>query len=309
MFGYFRPFDSNLTQAETQLFSAHYCRICYCLRSLGGQFARFFTTFDVAVYSMILSLHGGDDPPFFPCQRLGKANMRHFEKDAMGNKLAQLTMISFAEKFRDDAYDGNQSAKEKFVAAFFSKLIKRAQQAMLDLAKTSFEGTERINALQNARAPIDEVLGAYGDMCVDSFKLICPLSDAQQELIRSLSEWIFFVDMACDYNEDCQNKTYNGLVAEGCNTFVEYFDKHYVEFVQLEKRVTDKLVSALALARENTRRWNTLYKIIINAIDNVIPQLVQGVDIKYHYFRELIKRHRHLRRTQSSKKRLGEYAP
>ena len=55
MYGYFRPKASGLTTPERRLFFGYYCRVCYCLRLLGGQTARFFTTHDMAVYSIILS--------------------------------------------------------------------------------------------------------------------------------------------------------------------------------------------------------------------------------------------------------------
>ena len=65
MYGYFRPHNSYLTSAETNVFHSHYCRVCYCLRLIGGQACRFCTTYDAAVYSMIINLQKGEDnPPF-----------------------------------------------------------------------------------------------------------------------------------------------------------------------------------------------------------------------------------------------------
>ena len=85
MFGYFRPYHANLTNSEKRLFDSYYCRICYCLRILGGQLARFFTTYDGAIYSMIVDLQTKNTPPpHLPCERVGKRNLKYFQADEDG---------------------------------------------------------------------------------------------------------------------------------------------------------------------------------------------------------------------------------
>lgn len=309
MFGYFRPYQANLTQAELQLFNGYYCRVCYCLRLLGGQAARFFTTFDVAVYSMLINLQKRDEnPPYLRCQRLGKKNMNLFADDEIGLKLARLTFISFGEKFRDDMLDGN-AKKTKLVASFFSRPIKEAVEKEPLLAQIAKEGTDEINRLQDGGFPLFEVLASYGDMTVKSFSQFLPLSAQTEEAVKALSEWIFFIDMICDYGEDYESGSYNGLKTDGCPKFTDYFNLHYREFLEIEKAVTDKLLNALEGVRDNSRLWNTLYKIILQAVDNVIPAVIEGKDVQYHYFKELRKSHKQLRQLQKDKKRLGEFHP
>ena len=304
MFGYFRPYRANLTKLEEQLFNAYYCRVCYCLRSIGGQRARFLTTFDAAVYSLILNIQKGEsDPPALPCQRIGKSNMKLFSSDETGMKFAYLTLVSFAEKFRDDLIDG--SGKSKFAAALYSKPVKKAQKAEPELAKIAFEGTNEINALQDSNAPLFDVLAAYGNMAIKSFSEFMPLSKETAELIRRVSEWIFFIDMLCDYDEDYADGSYNGLKKEECKTFSEYFDNYYVEFTEIERTVTDRLVAALYAVKDGSRRWNALFKIIMYSVDNVIPSIIGGEDVKFHYFKELRHNHRELIRRKRDKKRLG----
>ncbi len=305
MYGYFRPFRAGLTRAEAELFRAHYCRVCYCLRLLGGQSARYLTTYDIAVYSLLLQLGREGEPPLLMCQRLGKKNMRLFSGDETGLKLARLSMISFGEKFRDDELDG-ESFKEKAARAFFRKRILRAAKEEPELAEIARSGTDEINRLQDANAPIFAVLKAYGDMAVRSFSCFRELSAAEEELFRSLSEWIFFLDMVCDYGDDFASGAYNGLKTEGCPTFSAYFDRNYIGFLQLQKAVTDRLVSALFAVKEKTRRWNVLYKVILFAADTVIPSVIEGEDVKYHYFKELRRAHRALKDLRKSSKRLKE---
>ena len=234
--------------------------------------------------------------------------MNLFTDDEIGLKLARLTFISFGEKFRDDLLDGN-AKKTKLVASFFSRAIKESGIAEPRLAEISRVGTDEINRLQNGGASLFEVLSAYGDMSAQSFSDFFPLTPQTEEAVRAISEWIFFIDMLCDYGEDYQNGTYNGFKTEGCPTFVDYFNSHYRDFLEIEKAVTNRLLSALEGVRDNSRLWNTLYKIVLQAIDNVIPSLIEGKDVQFHYFKELRKSHKQLRQLQKDKKRLGEFHP
>lgn len=305
MFGYFRPYQSDLTQGELNLFSAYYCRICYCLRILGGQFARFFTTYDVAVYSIIINLQKGEEhPPVLPCERLGTKNMKAFENDQTGLKFARLSLISFGEKFRDDAIDEG-GGKTRLVAKFFKKTIDAARQAEPEMTQVGVEGIAKINALQNQGAPVLEVLAAYGDMAIKSFSTILELTPETAALIKSVSEWVFFVDMICDYEEDYKSNAYNGLLTPGLPTFVDYFNVKYNEFMALEGKITGNMVNALLNAKQDTRLYNTLFKIIMNAVNTVIPYAIEGKDISYHYFKDVWERYSQMHNLKSEIRRLG----
>ena len=304
MFGYFRPYHSNLTNSEKRLFESYYCRICYCLRILGGQLARFFTTYDGAIYSMIVDLQTkASNPPHLPCERFGTKNLKHFEHDEIGLKVARLSLISFGEKIRDDEIDKNYF-KAKLGSLLFSKTILKAAEAEPIIAMSSYLGTERINELQNANSDIMEIFSAYGDMAVLTISELSPLTEKSEELVRSVSEWIFLVDMICDYDEDYKHGTYNGFKTEGFATFSEYFDTHYVEFLEIVNKISDRLVNAIMAVRENSPLWNTLYKIIINAVNTVIPNRIMGKDIEFHYFSDLFERIRTNKKMKNDIKRL-----
>ena len=305
MYGYFRPYHSNLTHTERQLFNSYYCRICYCLRIVGGQLARFCTTYDGAVYALILALQSKEAaPPVLPCERLGKKNLKLFRDDEVGIKFANLSLISVGEKIRDDRIDKNDF-KTKVTSAVFSRAIDKAKAAEPDLAKGSFEGTDRINALQDGGAPLESVFSAYGDMAAESFSHFLSMTKETEELVRSVSEWIFLVDMVCDYNEDYERGTYNGFKTEGLATFSEYFNIHYKEFLSIAGAVTDRMIAALMAVRDDSRVWNTLYKIIIYASDTVIPAAIRGEDVEFHYFSDIFERINENRSYNKDIKRLG----
>jgi hypothetical protein len=126
-----------------------------------------------------------------------------------------------------------------------------------------------------------------------------------EELVRSVSEWIFLVDMVCDYAEDYAGGTYNGFKTEGLPTFADYFNVHYLEFLKISGDVTDRMVSALMAVRDDSVTWNTLYKIIIYAVDTVIPAAIEGQDVEFHYFPDLFERIAENRKFDQDIRRLG----
>ena len=266
--------------------------------------ARFCTTYDAAIYSLILALQSHEkQPPVLPCERIGSKNLRLFAEDEVGLKLARLSLISVGEKFRDDRIDSG-SLKTKIISAPLKGAIEKAKAAEPEIAKGSFEGTERINELQNANAPLSEIFAAYGDMAVGSFSRFLDMTPETEELVRSVSEWNFFMDMLCDYDDDYKSGSYNGFKTEGLSTFKEYFDLNYQDFIAVANAVTGRLVTALLAVRDDSRIWNTLFKIITHAVDTVLPDAIEGRDVSFHYFPDLFERIRENRRMNRDIKRL-----
>lgn len=266
--------------------------------------ARFFTTYDGAIYSMIVDLQTKTTPPpHLPCERFGKKNLRFFEEDEVGLKFARLSLISFGEKIRDDQLDKNHF-KAKLGSLLFSKIINKAKEAEPNMANDSYQGTEKINKLQETNQPIMEIFAAYGDMAASSISHFIQMTKETEELVRSVSEWIFLVDMICDYDEDYKNGTYNGFKIEGIATFGEYFDTNYQEFLEIVSSISNRLYNAIMAVRDNSELWNVLYKIITYAINTVVPNAIMGKDIEFHYFSDLFERIKKNKKLKKDMKRL-----
>lgn len=305
MFGYFRPYHANLTQRERQIFNSYYCRVCYCLRIVGGQMARFCTTYDAALYALVLALQTKEPaPPALKCERLGKKNLKEFNDDEIGLKLARLSLISVGEKLRDDRLDKNNFAT-RTVCLPLSKAIKRARADEPEIAESSFAGTERINELQNSDAPLSEIFAAYGDMAYASFSRFAELTPETEELIRSISEYNFLVDMVVDYDDDYNSGAYNGFKKVGCPTFCDYYNSGYQQFTKIAGEVTDRLMRAVMAVRDDSKVWNTVFKIISHALDNVLPSAILGKDVGFHYFKDLFWRIGENSKLNKDIKRLG----
>lgn len=305
MFGYFRPYDSGLNRKQARLFGAYYCRLCYCLRILGGQACRAMTTFDLALYSMILDLYtGAPHPSKMKCQRILTSNMNQFQSDETGLKLARLALIGFGEKFRDDELDGD--GKTKVLSALFSKHVREAREKEPEIAAISREGTDRVNLLQNSDADLFEVLHAYGDMVAAVFDQFADLPDRFRVLFASVAEWTFFIDMLCDYAEDYKSGSYNYFKTDGCPDFGSYYDKHYPSFIEIEEKVSSRLIAAVKGVSTADSLYYTIYKILMHSLDTVVPALIREEDVTWHYLRELLKQRKNIMLDRSLLKKYGE---
>lgn len=307
MFGYFRPFEAMSHSAERRAFTAHYCRLCYCLRSLGGQKARAFTTFDATIYGMIYCISTKQpSPPFMPCEKIKKNNMRRFSSDELGMKLARISLIAFGEKLRDDKIDGDHRFKTAFVNLLYGRMIRRAEETESEITENSRKGTDSINELQAAGAGLHEVLGAYGRSVAGTFLCVGEMSEDGYNLIRALAEWTFFVDMLCDYDEDAAEGKPNTLYVPGCPTLRDYFDNNYEFILKENKRITDAVMEPLVRLENGTNDWKALHTIIVHALDTVVRELVGGEDIKFKYFKELGKNYKSMHENNKQRKKIGE---
>ncbi len=289
MYGYFRPFESKLSVGERKIFHSYYCRICYCLRGLGGQKLRALTTFDVAIYSIIYSIAtGAPRPPFLSCEKIRRRNVRKFKDDEVGKRFAQMTLIAFGEKFHDDELD-NQGRGLFFAKLLFGRSIRKARESQPKLFEINRAGMDKINALQEQKADVFEVLGAYGDVLYESFRELGVEQPEFLSIFKNIAEWTFFVDMICDYEEDYKNKTYNAFYDEDCKTLKEVFDKKYAEILRVNTNLSNRIINSLNAVNNDSIEWKIVYRILEYSLNTVVLNMLEGKDVKFHYFKELRK--------------------
>ena len=300
MFGYFRPFDAVYSWDSRHAFCAHYCRLCYCMRGIGGQVARGLTTFDIAVYSLILNISTGGQPPaFFDCQKIRKDNVRYFSKDKIGMKLAYLSFLAFNEKIQDDLVDGNVK-RGKFMYSLFKKAIKKSKEAEPELDKLVHDNLAKLYAIENGDSPTTEsLLECYGNGMVEVFSTLGDIPDGAKKLYKAIAKWTYFVDMLCDYDEDFATGALNTLKREDCPTLLSLFDKEYAYLMQINQDISNDILEGLESIRTNSTEWTALYEILTYALNNVISGLLNGKDVTFHYFKEY---HRNVKIVQNQHK-------
>ena len=288
MYGYFDFKKAYLRNNERAVFTCYYCRLCYCLWNKGGQKARYLTTYDATLYNLILTLAGVDTrPPYLSCERVKTNNKKRFRDDIMGNLIADLAIIGFAVKVKDDETDGE--GKRAFVAnLFFKKLIKRTSEKYRDLYDKSYASILALDELQRNHAPIEDALRLYGQTMEDSFHYFFDLEERYLRAINMLARWSFLIDMIDDYNDDVKKKAVNSLFREDSPTVDVLFKKHYCELVPIVRNVMEELKRAVRdIACEETE-WIILNKIIGHSLATLIPDILDGKDVRYHYFRDMI---------------------
>ena len=289
MYGYFRPFESKLSVAERKLFHSYYCRLCYCLRYVGGQKSRCLTMFDVALYSIIYSIATGEPrPPFLSCEKIGKKNMLQFKDDTTGQMFAHLTLIAFGEKARDDQLDGNKM-RAFFVNALFKKQFAKAKAQYPKLAELSFDGTEEINRLQDGGEELFTVLKAYGDSGREIFREMGIQDERFLDVYDAIMQWTFFIDMLCDYEDDYKEKAYNAFHDPACPTLQKLFDKHYAFILESNLKISKDIVNSLNAINDDSMEWKIVYRVMEYSLNTVAFNLLEGKDVKFHYFKELRK--------------------
>lgn len=287
MYGYFNHKKSHLNDNEYTVFTCYYCRLCYCLWNKGGQKARYLTTYDAVVYNLILAIAGFDQcPPHFPCERVKTNNKKKFKDDKMGNLIADLAVIGFAIKVKDDEVDGD--GKRAFIAnLFFKKIIKNTVESHRELYEKSYASIAAMDRLQR-HAPIEEVLCLYGKIMEDSFHYFFDLEEKYLRVFNAIAQWSLLIDMLDDYDDDFKKKTVNSLYREDSPTIKELFQKHYYELIPLVQGVSQNLKEALEAIESDMVEWIVLTKILQHSLATLVPDILSGVDVRYHYFRELL---------------------
>lgn len=251
------------------------------------------------IYSMAAGL---PTPPVFRCEKLSKAGMRISEKDELAMRFVRGILVALGEKMRDDKQDGD-GAKAGLLRLMAGKIIKDAQQKEPELSRVTYEGIEQINRLQEACVSISELLEAYGQTMVNSLACIGEVSEEYRQLQSAIAAWTFYVDILCDYDEDYKDGKFNPLKKDGAPTLDKLFDTEYAMLFNLNREVCGRVVNALNACKSNSTEWYAVRGILVHAMTTVVPDILDGKNVKFKYFHELTK---NLRAMKKTRKRFDE---
>lgn len=286
MYGYFDVKNVYLKNDERSVFMSYYCRLCYSLWARGGQKARYLTTYDAAVYNLVLALAGADKrPPIFPCQQVRLENRRYFEKDPNAGFLADSVILAFAVKINDDCDDGDKG--RAFVCrTLFGRMIKRVVKKNAELYEKSVKAIRNMDELQRGGADLKTVLEAYGKAVSCAFTYAYDMEEKYVRTIELIAQWTFFIDMLDDYDDDVKKGAVNTLVRDGCATRAELFDKHYNELIPVIADLENELNNAVNAIKSEEAEWVVLHKIIGHSLATLVPAILNGKDVRFHYFKD-----------------------
>lgn len=157
------------------------------------------------------------------------------------------------------------------------------------MTAASFDGTAEINRLQSENAELGVLLNTYGDVVAKSLLCVGEVDERYVELYKSIAAWTFYIDILCDYDEDHRKNQFNPLVESDKPTLTELFNVRYAEMLTLNGRVCGRVISALDAVNDGSAEWQTLHGILIHALETVVPDLLDGRNVKFKYFKELFK--------------------
>lgn len=285
MYGYFNLIESCLKNNEKVVFNSYYCRLCYCLWNKGGQKARYLTTYDATVYNLIMAVAGQDNrPPCFVCERIKTNNKKYFKDDPIGYIIADLSILGFIIKTRDNEADGDR-LKAFFANLLFHKLFKKTISSNQSLFEASCSTIAEMDKLQQANGSIEEVLSLYGLTMENSFRHFFDAEDIYFNCINRVARWTFLLDMIEDYDDDYRLHRPNSLMQEDSKTIAELFNKHYFELIPFFRKEMDELKKALLTIKNDTVEWIVLNKLVRHSMATLIPNVLNGKDISFHYFK------------------------
>ncbi len=289
MYGYFDLTGSCLKNNERVVFTSYYCRLCYCLWNKGGQKARFLTTYDAAVYNLIMAVAGKDErPPHFSCRKIKTDCKELFKDDPVGNVIADLSVLGLTIKVKDNETDGDQ-AKAFFANLLYHKLFDKTIASNQALYEASYATIRKMDRLQQANAPIEEVLSLYGMAMENGFRYFFDAEDKYFHCINRLARWTFLLDMIEDYDSDRKLHRPNSLIQEDSATLAELFDKHYFELIPFLQKEMNELNNALLAIENEMTEWVVVNKLVRHSMATLIPNVLNGKDIGFHYFQYLYK--------------------
>ncbi len=218
MFGYVRPFPSELLVKEYEQYKAVYCQLCRVLGKEYGWLARFSLSYDCTFYAMLaLSVSGAQ---MTECRRSCAANplkkCRYLEADGEAyEKAAALSVLLTWHKLRDDRDD------EGFFKALGCRLLlplvsRKAKKAagkypkLAELAQAAMDGQA---AAEQKRAGVDECAEPTAKLLEGLFGGLAGDSPGQKAALEQfgyfLGRWVYLMDAADDLAEDARSGKFN----------------------------------------------------------------------------------------------------
>lgn len=218
MFGYVRPFQSELLVKEYEQYKGIYCQLCRVLGKEYGLLARFSLSYDCTFYAMLALAVSGQPV----CEVGGRCAANPLKKcrylEANGEayqKAAALSVLLTWHKLRDDRED------EGFFKALGCRLLlplvsRKAKKAagrypfLAELAQTAM--TEQ-KAAEEKRAGPDECAEPTARLLQGLFGELAGEKKGQAAALEQfgyfLGRWVYLMDASDDLKEDAKEGKFN----------------------------------------------------------------------------------------------------
>lgn len=218
MFGYVRPSQRHLTEADERRFKAVYCGLCRTLGERYGLAARFILNYDLAFLALLLSKP--EEPELL--SRNCIAHPFHQREYCPGNEAMDLaadcSVILSWWQIQDALSDGDSGKRTRYRAAELA--LKGAYRKAREL-RPEFDRLTRQH-LEELRVLEEENCSSM-DRAADAFARLLQAAAGEvsdpvkrrvlEQFFYHLGRWIYLVDAADDLKKDFESGSYNPLIA------------------------------------------------------------------------------------------------
>lgn len=221
MFGYVRPYKSELLVRQYEQYKAVYCQLCRTLGKEYGWLAKLSLSYDCTLYALLaLAVHGAKVKEFHGRCRvnpLKKCTFLPAEGEEYA-KAAALQVLLTRYKLEDDRAD------EGFFKALGSRLLllyvrPKAKKAagryplLEELARTVVADQAKAEA---ARAGVDACAEPTAHLLRELFRELGGCDESQAlalgEFGYFLGRWVYLMDAADDLGEDLAQGKFNPFI-------------------------------------------------------------------------------------------------
>lgn len=215
MFGYIRPVKS---ECDNYLFKSQYCSLCKALGRKYGNHSRFFISYEIAFFALLLEALRGDKFTY----RYENCIIHPFKKrrikklDDIDEVCADISVYFLKKKLEDEIKDhkGMKKAFYKLMNSLESKW-KKGDFIDEDRITSFFLTLDRLEDAGNDN--IDRVSNLFGDIVKETVSIAAkkthvPVSSDVEEFAFLIGKLIYILDALEDLEKDIQRWNYNPLI-------------------------------------------------------------------------------------------------
>ena len=220
MFGYVRPFKSELLVREYDQYKAAYCQLCRALKEHYGRAASFTLSYDCTFYALLmlstrearLSFHHGRCVmnPLKRCDFLESGGKAY-------HKAAALSVLLTYHKLRDNLEDDSffKSLGSRLFLPFVSRKARKAAEEYPFLAQEAQkamdgqrQAEENAGGVDACAEPTANLLAAlFRELACDSLQ-----GAALERFGYFLGRWVYLMDAADDLLDDLKEGAFNPFI-------------------------------------------------------------------------------------------------
>ena len=220
MFGYVRPFKSELLVREYDQYKAAYCQLCRALKEHYGRAASFTLSYDCTFYALLmlstrearLSLHHGR------CVMNPLKRCDFLESDGEAyHKAAALSVLLTYHKLRDNLEDDSffKSLGSRLFLPFVSRRARKAVEEYPFLAQEAQKAMDGQRQAEENAGGVDACAEPTANLLAALFReLACDSihGEVRERFGYFLGRWVYLMDAADDLLDDLKEGAFNPFI-------------------------------------------------------------------------------------------------